>query len=170
MSPAEATRAWVTDFVVRLGLCPFAARPLREGRVAYVTCPEEAPEAAFYWAGTQVQGFITDGRAATETSLLIFPRGLDDFDAFLDFVDEVEFFLDDSGAASFVQLAHFHPLYCFADVPEHDPGNATNRSPYPVVQLLRVDSVTAAVEGYPDVEGIPARNVALLRRLAEEQQ
>ncbi|WP_157974284.1 DUF1415 family protein [Lewinella sp. IMCC34183] len=163
MSPEAATEAWVTDFVVALGLCPFAARPLRAGQVAFLACGEPNPEDAFYWAGAQVQGLLATPATRVDTALLIFPAGLDDFTDFLGFVEAIEDFLADSGADAAVQLAHFHPRYTFADAPPDDPANATNRAPYPTVQLLRVDSVARAVEHYPDPKGIPVRSAALLR-------
>ncbi|NJB85027.1 hypothetical protein GGR26_000772 [Lewinella marina] len=168
MSPVEDTRRWVEDFVVGLGLCPFAAPVLSAGQVVYQLCPEVEAEAAFYWAGAQVQWLLDQSPAVVDTSLLIFPDGLDDFEDFLDFEEELEQLLDQSGAAELIQLAHFHPRYRFADVPADDPANATNRAPYPTVQLLRVDSVAKALARYPGAASIPDRNMALLRQRASE--
>lgn len=155
---------WVRDFVIRHALCPFAARPFNEGKVAVETCEETDEEALFFWALTQVQSLV-DERSAVETTLLVFPEQLPGFLPFLDFVYTIEDALAETGADALVQLAHFHPDYQFADVDPDDSGNRTNRSPYPVLQLLRVDSVAAAVAGYPDVEAIPERNVARMREL-----
>lgn len=163
VTPAEeATREWVEQFVVRHGLCPFAARPLRAGKVAFVASPAADFEACYDFARSQVQELL--GRETVETTLLIFPNALADFADFLDFVATLEEALELSGVAETLQLAHFHPNYTFADVDADDPGNLTNRSPHPVVQLLRVSSVTEAVKAYPEVDQIPNRNVALLRR------
>ncbi|MBB4078271.1 hypothetical protein GGR28_000872 [Lewinella aquimaris] len=167
MSPEEAaTLAWVRDFVVRLNLCPFAAAPLRQNRVVCNTCRDTEPEAAFHWAGTQVQGQLNKPADQVETTLLLFPDVLAEFDDFMGFVGAIEQLLEDSGADGFVQLAHFHPEYQFAGERENDAANATNRSPYPTVQLLRVSSVAEATRVYPDIASIPERNVALLRKLS----
>lgn len=164
MSPAESTMQWVQDFVIRHALCPFAAQPFAEGRVTAVELRAKDEEAAFFQALTQVQSLL-DEQSKVETTLLVFPDLLADFSTFLDFVYTFEDALAETGADELVQLAHFHPDYQFADVPADDPGNLTNRSPYPVLQLLRVDSVATAVAGYPDVDGIPERNVARMRAL-----
>ena len=164
-APARAVRDWVEDFVIRLGLCPFAARPFRDGLVDFPVCPEHEAEPAFDWTVTQLQAFITVPRPPAATWLLIYPEALFDFAEFLDFLAAAEELCEASGADALVQFAHFHPAYRFADVPEEDPANATNRSPYPVLQLLLVEGVAEAVRSYPDVEAIPARNVALLRGL-----
>ena len=165
MSTATArTLAWIHEVVVGLNLCPFATSPLRRGQVLCVECAGATAEQAFYRAGSQVQSLIEQEPDRVETSLLIFTGpALADFADFMDFVAEVEEFLVDSGANMLVQLAHFHPDYCFADVSVEDPANATNRSPYPTLQLLRVASVTKAVAAHPAPEAIPERNARLLR-------
>ncbi len=155
---------WVKDFVIRHNLCPFAARPFAAGRVVAIELEATDEEDAFFQALAQVQSLITE-QSEVETSLLVFPELLADFEVFLDFVHTFELALAEAGADAVVQLAHFHPAYRFAGVPADDPGNLTNRAPYPVLQLLRVDSVAAAVDHYPEVENIPERNVALLRSL-----
>ncbi len=159
----QQTLDWVRDFVVRLQLCPFAVRPLRESRVAISSCVAQDLEAAFYWTGAEVQVLLDSSATEVETSLLLFPGVLDDFDTFLDFVETLEDFLQESGASRFVQLAHFHPLYTFAGAAAEDPANATNRAPYPTVQLLRTEQVARAVATYPNVDDIPVRNAKLLR-------
>ncbi|MEM6769251.1 MAG: DUF1415 family protein [Bacteroidota bacterium] len=164
MTPATATMDWVRDFVLKHALCPFAFRPYEEGRVAAVSCPDVEEEEAFFWALTQVQGFA-DQQSEVATILLVFPEVLADFSTFLDFVYTFERALADTGADALVQLAHFHPNYVFAGVAAEDPGNRTNRAPYPVVQLLRVDAMAAAIAAYPDVEEIPVRNVEKMRKL-----
>ena len=156
---------WTEEFVVAHGLCPFAARPLREGRVTALELEGADVEELFYAALTQVQGLVQTAVEETETTLLVLPDHLGDFDDFLAFVGAIEEALEESGAHALVQLAHFHPDYRFAGVDRDDPGNRTNRAPWPVVQLLRVASVARAVAAYPDVEGIPGRNVARMRKL-----
>jgi hypothetical protein len=155
---------WVRDFVIKHALCPFAAVPFKEGRVTAHTITSADEEEAFYAALAQLQSLLDVTPDTVETTLLVFPGELLlDFATFLDFVYTFEDTLAEAGADELVQLAHFHPDYCFADVSADDPGNRTNRSPFPVVQLLRTGSVAAAVAGYADVEGIPERNVTRMR-------
>jgi hypothetical protein len=164
LSAAQQTLNWVSDFVIKHALCPFAAQPFNEGRVGVSTCDVQDEEATFFWALTQVQGFV-DEQGEVETLLLVFPDQLPEFSTFLDFVYTFEEALSETGADALVQLAHFHPDYQFEGVDADDPGNLTNRSPHPVLQFLRVGSVATAVAGYPDVEGIPDRNVERMREM-----
>lgn len=163
MSPAETTRQWVADFVIRHALCPFAAKPFQDDKVLFLEIEDDNIEPCFMAALAQVQGLLEE--QSVETTLLVFPNALADFDTFLDFVYTFEDTLVEANAHELVQLAHFHPDYAFDGVAEDDPGNLTNRAPYPTLQLLRVGSVAAAVAGYPDVEGIPERNVMKMREL-----
>ncbi|MCX7088408.1 MAG: DUF1415 family protein, partial [Methylococcales bacterium] len=63
------------------------------------------------------------------------------------------------------QLASFHPEYRFANAPNDDPANYTNRSPYPMLHLIREASIEAVLSTYPDPESIPERNIQYTRQL-----
>ena len=154
---------WVRDFVVALNLCPFAAGPLRRGQVAILTNPTDDVELAFNWAVTQAQRLLTIPASETETILLVYPAALPEFPTFLDFVATFEDTLAATGADALLQLAHFHPDYVFADAAPDDPANRTNRSPFPVVQLLRADALEKAIAAYGNTEAIWRRNVAVMR-------
>ena len=96
-------------------------------------------------------------------------EGLKDFDTYLAVVATVEDALSQSGADGVLQVATFHPDYRFASsTGEGSPGDFTNRSPYPVLHLLREDDVSEAVDRHPDPEGIPAANVARLEAMGHE--
>ena len=64
-----------------------------------------------------------------------------------------------------IQVASFHPQYRFADTQPEDIENYTNRSPYPMLQLLRESSMVRAVEAYPQAEQIFEKNIETLRRM-----
>lgn len=166
MDHLQATRHWVETFVLKHNLCPFAAKPMLENTVLFTSCEEAVDEEAL------AQHFLAQimhliERPATEvmTTLIVYPHALVDFYEFLDFIEAIEDMMSQVKADELVQLAHFHPHYIFGGVPPDDPANATNRSPFPVIQLLRVAEMAAAIEAYPHVERIPDRNVALLRGL-----
>ena len=103
--------------------------------------------------------------SATETSLLIFPETLSDFEDYLDFVDLCQQLLELQGFLGVFQLASFHPDYCFADVSAADPSNYTNRAPFPLLHLLREASIEKAVAHYEGAENIPNLNIQTMRRV-----
>ena len=98
-----------------------------------------------------------------ETTLIIFPDHFAEFEDYLDLVELAEALSVELGYEGIYQIASFHPEYCFGGADENDPANYTNRSPYPMVHLLREDSISRALEHYADPEGIPDRNIALAR-------
>lgn len=169
MSPAEATREWVQNFVIRHNLCPFAAKPMLQNSVRFVSCDTTDFD-------EMIRHFLSEALLMTEqpatalmTTLIVYPQGLEQFEDFLDYEVAVEAVNEEAGLGSFIQFAHFHPGYIFASVPIDDPANATNRSPFPTLQLLRVAEMSQAIDNYPNVEDIPQRNIALLRSLAKDQ-
>src|SRR5690606_38044548 len=85
-----------------------------------------------------------------------------------DFLDQADAAVDALGLEGEIQVASFHPDYRFAGTDPDDPGNLTNRSPYPMLHLLREESVERAVEAFPDPDAIVDRNIATLEKLGAE--
>jgi len=106
--------------------------------------------------------------SSIETTLLVFPSFLSDFFDYLDFVDLAEKILHHNGYEGIYQLATFHPNYCFADENPDDVTHHTNRSPFPMLHLLREEHIEKAIEYYGDTEKIPENNMACLRQLGLE--
>lgn len=164
----DATRAWVDDFVIGLDLCPFAGPARARGRIRYAVTDATEVDRLGTALLAEAQFLLDADPDQIETTLLIHPHVLGDFLAYNDFLDEAEAILDEAGMTGVLQVASFHPRYLFGDAPPDDVANATNRSPHPMLHLLREDSVERAVQSHPDVAAIPGRNVAVLRRLATE--
>lgn len=165
MTPQQRTEQWLTQFVVGHNLCPFAKRPLAQGtvRIHVEESPNE-PDATRAFL-TELERLVTTPRPALETTLLVLPNQFADFADFWDYCTWVQELLADSGAEGLVQVVGFHPQYVFAEAAPDDASNYTNRSPYPLIHLLREESVGEAVLDYPDVAAIPERNIALLRAM-----
>ncbi len=129
--------------------------------VRYVVLPEVAMESSLESLAEELR--YLDSTEEIETTLIIFPNHFADFEEYLDLVDLAEALSVDQGYEGIYQIASFHPNYCFSDAEDDDPANYTNRSPYPMLHLLREDSITEALENFPDPEGIPARNIAFAK-------
>src|SRR5207249_2406962 len=80
---------------------------------------------------------------SVETTLLIHPLALGDFLDYNDFLGVAERLVKDLGLRGVIQLASFHPDYRFADADPDAVENYTNRSPHPMLHLLREESVSA---------------------------
>ncbi len=158
-----AVRAWVRDFVIAEGLCPFARTPFQADRIRFAVTGA-ADEAALLDRLT-AELTLLESSPEVETTLLIHPRVLGDFEDYNQFLDDAEYLLVRSGLDGVFQIASFHPQYRFAGTDPGDAENYSNRTPFPLLHLLRESSVTAAIDGYPRIEDVPGRNVAHLEAL-----
>ncbi|MEM1188611.1 MAG: DUF1415 domain-containing protein [Pseudomonadota bacterium] len=161
--PARVVEKWVWDLVVGLNLCPFARRELEAGRVRITVSPALSAKQLLADLDAELATLRKD--RGIETTLLIHPQQLQDFSAYLDFLDLADALLETRGDRGVFQLAGFHPEYCFENATCDDAANYTNRSPYPMLHLLREAGVSKAVASHPDVSSIPAANMARLRKL-----
>ncbi len=165
---AAETIAWVTRAVVGLNLCPFAKAPLVKGQIRCVV--SEARDAGSLLAvlREELELLAEASPEKIETTLLVHPQALVDFAEFNDFLDEADELLDAMDLTGIVQVASFHPQYQFAGTEDGDMGNATNRSPYPTLHLLREDSVERAVDAFPEADTIYEANIRTLEALGTE--
>lgn len=160
--PAIAdTRHWIETVVIAHNFCPFAKRALRADAVHFAVLPSE--DVAELLHGLMAHCQQLDADAGIETSLLIIPNALADFDDYLDVLALAEDLMAEQGYEGVYQLASFHPAYCFADAEPDDPANYTNRSPYPMLHLLREAELEKAIASHPNSEAIPETNMALAR-------
>jgi len=164
-----ATLAWVERVVVGLDLCPFARAPLEAGRLRVMVTTCEDSRELLTVIDDELELLLAADPGEIETTLIVHPRCLTRFDDYNDFLDEVDGLLELRELDGAVQVASFHPDYRFVDSPVDDPANYTNRSPYPMLHLLRESSVSRAVDSHPDIEAVPAANIAKLRALSLAQ-
>ncbi len=162
------TRAWVQRAVVGLNLCPFAKAPLVKEQIRFVVCESDDPRVLLEALCARMDELVAADPADVETTLLIHPNALLDFADFNDFLDAADAALEDRELDGVLQVASFHPFYQFADAAADDLGNATNRSPYPTLHLLREASVERAVELFPEAHAIYDNNIATLAALGAD--
>ena len=156
-------RRWVEQVVIGLDLCPFAQRELLAERVRFVVSEATSERDLLLHAHDELA--LLEDREDIGTTLLIHPLVLTDFMAYNQFLDAIDALLVDLDLEGVYQVASFHPGYQFAGTKPDDPENYTNRSPWPILHILREDSLEAAIEHFPDVAGIPDRNVARMDAL-----
>jgi uncharacterized protein len=95
----------------------------------------------------------------------VHPQVLGDFLDYNDFLNEADALLCGLGLDGTLQIASFHPQYQFAGTQADDIENATNRSPYPTLHLLREASIERAVDAFPEPEAIYETNMRTLHAL-----
>jgi uncharacterized protein len=162
------TLAWVTRAVVGLNLCPFAKAPLVKDQIRCVASDVRDTQALLDVLRDELELLAQAQPERIETTLIVHPNALVDFAEFNHFLDDADRLLDAMDLTGIIQVASFHPQYQFADTDENDMGNASNRSPYPTLHLLREESVERAVQAFPEAETIFEANIRTLEALGPD--
>ena len=151
------TQNWIREIVMGLNFCPFAAQPFAADAIRYVE-----------WEGNDMQPILElfvkemihlDHHQETATTLIIIKGGFEKFNRYLQLIDIADQLIEKESYSGIYQIASFHPKYLFAGSTESDPANYTNRSPYPMLHLLREDSLEQAIEKHVNADKIPEKNI-----------
>lgn len=164
----ESTRRWIANVVIGLNLCPFAQRVFVGEKIRYVVSPATEENALLQDLKLELENLAATSIKTVETTLLIHPNALGNFLDFNDFLEPAETLIESLDLDGIIQLASFHPHYQFAGTRPDDVENFTNRSPYPMLHLLREDSITAVADDPESLNDIPKRNIEVLRGLGAE--
>ncbi len=172
-SPFEASKIladvqnWVDSFVAGMNLCPFAKTELTRNRVRFVVSAANSEELLLTALHAELE--LLNNDQSIETTLLIHPGVLREFDQYNQFLNYAEALIIQMALEGIYQIASFHPDYQFENTDPTAAENYTNRSPYPMLHLLREESLETAIASYPEVEQIPGRNIELMQRLGKTE-
>ncbi len=158
-------RHWLTRAVIGLNLCPFAKSVHVKNQVRYVVSEASSDADALDDLERELRLLAEADPEQIDTTLLIMPHALADFLAYNDFLYFADRLLGSLKLEGTLQIASFHPQYQFEGTEPDDIENFTNRAPYPILHLLREDSIARAAEAFPEAEDIYERNMETLRRL-----
>ena len=160
-----ATRRWLERSVIGLNLCPFAESVYRGSRVRFRVSEQRSASELLDDLRQELTGLQAADPGQRETTLLIHPWVLADFVEYNDFLEVCEATIVELDLEGELQVAGFHPQYQFAGTQSEDIENYTNRSPYPMLHLLREASIERAIDAVPDTDEIYRRNIRTLRDL-----
>ncbi|MCH7853896.1 MAG: DUF1415 domain-containing protein [Proteobacteria bacterium] len=163
----QAVKQWLESVVVGLNLCPFAKRELAKNRIRFSVTEAKTEEQLLTALETELELLSSD--SCIETTLLIHPRILANFDDYNQFLNYADGLLVQMKLEGIYQIASFHPNYQFDGTGPDDSENYTNRSPYPLLHLIREESLERAIADFPDADQIPARNIKLMHRLGRDK-
>lgn len=166
--PIAATRLWLERAVIGLNLCPFAKSVYVKDQVRLVLSDATTPEALLEELAEELLLLRDTPPEQTDTTLIVHPQVLNEFLDYNDFLDNVDAAVVALDLEGQMQVASFHPDYQFAATHYDDVENCTNRSPHPTLHLIREDSISRAVEIYPDADVIVERNLETMRKLGKE--
>lgn len=160
------TEKWISDVVIGCNFCPFAAREMKRGSIRYRCEPGADIEKVLITLIEECT--ILDNDKDVATTLIILPGAFTGFFSYLDMVELAEKLLKKEGYEGIYQLASFHPEYRFEGSSKDDASNYTNRSPYPMLHLLREADVEKALSHFPDPDSIPENNIAFTKKMGLE--
>lgn len=166
----QAVDTWLRQVVIGLNLCPFAARPTNERRVRFRVSRAVDEAGLLTDLDTELQHLNVTSAREIETTLIIVPDYLQDFFDYCQFLNWTETWLKHNHWRGIYQIASFHPDYCFAGAEPEDSENLTNRSPYPILHLIREESLSNALAFFPDIDEVPERNRMRVAELSSEQR
>jgi uncharacterized protein len=162
------TRAWVDHAVIGLNLCPFAKAVQARNQIRYVVSEATDEEALIADLQAEMERLVASDPAEHDTTLIIHPWVLEDFLDFNDFLGLADEVVEELELEGVLQVASFHPQFQFEGTAVDDVTNASNRSPYPTLHLLREESVDRAVAAFPEAEVIFEKNLRTLEALGTE--
>ena len=163
---AAETREWVKSVVIGEGLCPFA-KPVLDSLHIEVSLTENDNLLTEQLMNLMARMVDTP---ATElpTALFVVARALDHFDQYWNWFDICDRLNSQMGYEGIIQLASFHPRYVFEGESESDMSHFTNRSPFPMVHLIREEDIDQTLNGVAFPERIPERNRPHMRKLGRQ--
>ena len=162
-----AVQRWVRSFVVDMNLCPFAKRELTRNRIRFALTAAKTEHALLIALQAELE--LLDSDNTIETTLLIHVNVLQDFDDYNQFLNCTDELLGRTGLEGVYQIASFHPHYRFDGTESDDAENYTNRSPYPMLHIIREESLARAIAESANVDQIPARNIALMNKMGQDK-
>lgn len=165
MSAISVTQHWLEHAVIGLNLCPFAKAVQVKQQIRWVESTARDAQGLLDDLVQELQFLAAADPEAVDTTLLIHPQALTDFLDYNEFLDIADAAVEKLGLDGVLQVASFHPDYQFEGTSPGDVENLSNRSPYPMLHLLREDSIARAVAAYPDAAAIYERNIDTLRQL-----
>jgi len=156
-------KQWLHDVVIGLNFCPFAKKEFERNSIRFHV---EAGLNEKHSLATLLDELTAlDADPNIETTLIIYPNSYQDFHRYLDWLDMAMAIVENGAYRGVYQIASFHPDYCFADSCADDPANFTNRSPFPMLHILRESSLSRVLEHFPNPEQIPERNILKARNM-----
>lgn len=165
----DETRLWISRIVIGLNLCPFAQRVFDADKIRFVVSDAHDEASLLKDLTDELKTLAAAPISSIETTLLIHPQALTDFLEYNDFLDVGEERIEELGLTGVIQLASFHPGYQFADADPDAVEHYTNRSPYPMLHLLREESIDAIANDPDRLLEIPEHNTETLRALGREK-
>jgi len=162
----QQTECWLRSFIIQYNICPFAEKVFLKQQIDICVIDEVDWENCLLALIDQIM--VLEATDEIETALLVYPVAVDNFDKYLEFLAIANQLIEDQEHTGKYLLASFHPDYCFEGEDENDASNYTNRSPWPMIHIIRHSSIEKGLQYYKNPEQIPENNIKLTREIGTE--
>ncbi|VAW46091.1 hypothetical protein MNBD_GAMMA04-1422 [hydrothermal vent metagenome] len=166
----QQVRQWLEQVVIGLNLCPFASKPYQAQQIRFVVSECQTTESLLTELATELALLSQKTPEEIETTLLILPNMLDDFDDYNQCLNHVDALIEQLNYQGVFQVASFHPNYQFGGTQPEDAENLTNRAPFPILHLIREASLERVLKHYPNPEQIPENNIKCVSNLSKQEK
>lgn len=161
----KKTQSWLEKAVIGLNLCPFAKAVHIKNQIRYVVTEAKSEEELVQLLIKELQHLAQTSPDVVDTTLIIHPEIFNNFLDYNEFLAVADGAIFETKLEGIIQIASFHPQYQFEGTEPEDITNYTNRSPYPMLHLLRESSLSKVLETFPHPEKIPEKNMETLTEL-----
>ena len=161
----DLTKQWIERLVIGLNLCPFAKYPFNEGLIHYELSDSDDFRPMMEELVNLIERLNSVEAEEISNALMIYSSDVS-FEFMLDLEYSFLGLLEEAGLDTKYQTVVFHPQFRYEGEEPNAHGNFTNRSPYPMVHVLRAEEVSNAIATTINVDLIPENNAAKLDRLA----
>lgn len=170
----KQTTDWLNSVVIGLNLCPFAAKPFKNKNIRLALSHATDDEGIIKDLEAEIERLniynTKNNSGYIETTVLIIPNSLSDFFDYNQFLDRAENLIKQQNLTGIYQIASFHPNYQFGGTLPEDAENLTNRSPYPILHIIREESIEMVLSKFPNADKIPTNNINTVENLTAQQR
>lgn len=161
----DITKLWIERLVIGLNLCPFAKHSFDNGLIHY-----ELSESDDFRPMMEELVILLEKLNDSESDEISNAFIVYSSDVSFEFMLDLEYsflgLLEEAGLDTKYQTVIFHPQFRYEGEEVNSHGNFTNRSPHPMIHILRAEEVSEAIAMAINVDLIPVNNAAKLDRLA----
>lgn len=171
MKNIEIIKTWVRKTIIGLDLCPFAKQPFENGHVRINIC-ESVGLSEIIEAFTYEIELLNNNQGRNqdiETTLLGLPNISKSFEYFNDLIFTIDDILAENNLENDFQVVGFHPEFRFEGTDYQERVNAVNRSPLPLIHILKTESITKLKLSPNEGEKINLRNEKFLNSLSQDE-
>lgn len=159
---------WLKNVVVGLELCPFAKKPFEGDQIRLSLSLHNHPNGWHEDFVKELELLNESPKEKISTTLLILPHASQNFREFHDFVGSLEDFLEENQLSELYQLVSFHPQFIFEGLEANERGHYVNRSPFPLIHVLRSEEIALALKSIKEGENISMMNDMKLNKMNDE--